>query len=321
MIASKAARIVGAAGGRAVVDFSARRDHGPQAGLLCARAATIGGCVGTSNVLASREFGIPAVGTMAHSYVMFQENEIEAFRSFAEAYPGDPTLLIDTYDTVQGARNALAVLPELRAQGRDLGGVRLDSGDLGALSQQVRTVLDGGGADATKIWASGNLDEYEIERLLESGAEIDGFGVGTELGTSGDAPSLNSTYKLVSCVDDAGEEHPVIKLSVGKISLPGRKQVWRRLDDGLADGDTIGLADENLEGEPLLQPVMRGGRLLRPLDDLATLQARASAQLAMLPSKVRLLHRPEAYSVSLSERLLQLIDSLRHQQQANGRLS
>jgi nicotinate phosphoribosyltransferase len=318
MIASKAARIVGAARGRAVVDFSARRDHGPQAGLLCARAAYLGGCVGTSNVAASRAFDIPAIGTMAHSYVMFHEDEVEAFRSFADSYPGDPTLLIDTYDTVRGARRALELLPQLRKQGRELGGVRLDSGDLVQLSRQVREVLRDGGASEARIWASGNLDEYKIEMLLGQGAEIDGFGVGTELGTSGDAPSLNSTYKLVSCVDARGEEHPVIKLSTGKISLPGRKQVWRRYEDGRAIGDTIALAQERLEAEPLLTPVMRDGEVIDSPPALDAIRSRAAEQLDALPDEVKRLERPAPYPVTLSAQLRDLVETLRTHQKAGS---
>lgn len=318
MIASKAARIVDAADGRDVVDFSPRRDHGPQAGLLCARASYVGGCSGTSNVLGNRRFGIPAVGTMAHSFVMFYRDEVGAFRHFCNSYPGDPTLLIDTYDTVQGAHRALQLLPELRDDGRDLGAVRLDSGDLAELSVQVRAVLDEGGAEDTRIVASGNLDEYEIARLLAAGARIDSFGVGTQLGTSGDAPSLDSTYKLAACTDDRGAWRPVIKLSKDKVSLPGRKQIWRRTDaDGLYAGDVVGLEDEEIEGEPLLEPIVRDGRPLGPLPDLDAIRERAREQRHRLPAVVRRIERPERYPIRLSSRLEELIERLRQQEQAD----
>lgn len=311
LIASKAARIVGAADGRAVIDFSPRRDHGPQAGLLCARAAYIGGCVGTSNVLANDMFGIPVFGTMAHSFVMFYADELDAFRAFAASYPASPTLLIDTYDTVEGARKALQLIPELESRGLQLAAVRLDSGDLTSLAKQVREVLDRGGATSTRIFASGNLDEHKIARMLADGAPIDGFGVGTELGTSGDAPSLNSTYKLVACEDAHGDELPVIKLAAAKVTLPGRKQVWRRWGaHGEMLGDTIGLATEELAGKPLLEAVLRDGKPLSPAPPLAAIRARACEQLAALPAAVRHLDKPASYPVEVSPRLQQLVRTL-----------
>ena len=320
MIASKAARVVLAADGRQVVDFSARRDHGPQAGLLAARAAFIGGCVGTSNVLAGARFGLPTYGTMAHSFVMFHRSEEEAFDAFVDAYPGNPTLLIDTYDTIEGARKAVHVAKRLATQGRRLAAVRLDSGDLVALSQGVRTILDSAGLVDTKIFASGGLDEYEIARLLSEGAMLDAFGVGTELGTSGDAPSLDSTYKLTACRDAEGAEVPVIKLSTGKATLPGRKQVWRYQQHGRFVGDTIGLEDEHPTPpstapdatlvEPLLHPVMRGGEAIGESPSLEELRQRAAAQLAALDPGVKQLVDPEPYPVGVSESLEELSRTL-----------
>jgi nicotinate phosphoribosyltransferase len=302
------------------VDFSARRDHGPQAGLLAARASFIGGCVGTSNVLAGACFGIPTYGTMAHSFVMFHADEQEAFDAFADAYPGDPTLLIDTYDTIEGARKAVHAAKRLAAGGRRLAAVRLDSGDLVSLSQGVRRILDGAGLTETRIFASGGLDEYEITRLLDEGAELDAFGVGTELGTSGDAPSLDSTYKLVACRDAEGNEVPVIKLSTGKATLPGRKQVWRYHRCGQFCGDVIGLADGRPTGpamippaalvEPLLQPVMRNGEVVRPLPSLKEHQQRAAAQVDALPPGVRDIVQPETYPIEITAPLLELADAL-----------
>jgi len=311
MIATKAARVVGASSGRQVVDFSPRRDHGPQAGLLAARAAFIGGCIGTSNVLAGQRFEIPTYGTMAHSFIMFYPDEEEAFLAFADSYPGDPTLLIDTYDTLDGARVAVRVARELEKVGRKLAAVRLDSGDLVTLSREVRAILDEAGLHATKIFASGGLDEFKIQNMLLAGAEVDGFGVGTELGTSGDAPSLDSTYKLVACVDGSGDEIPVIKLSTGKITLPGRKQVWRQRSGGSFMRDIIGMADEQLEGEPLIEPVMRDGVPLHQAPALLDVQRRAAEQLAATPESTRALEKPAPYAVEISAQLHQLVESLR----------
>jgi nicotinate phosphoribosyltransferase len=311
MVASKAARVVDAAAGRDVVDFSPRRDHGPQAGLLAARASYIGGCIGTSNVLANDQFGIPIFGTMAHSFVMFHRDEEEAFRVFSRSYPNDPTLLIDTFDTLEGARIAVKLLPELAERGQRLAAVRLDSGNLLELSAQVREILDAGDASDTMIFASGDLDEHKIARLVADGARIDGFGVGTQLGTSGDAPTLSSTYKLVACDDGAGSQVPVIKLSAAKVSLPGRKQIWRQHDeDGGLLGDTVGMEDENLPGDPLLVPYMANGRLLRRAPELETIRDRAAEQIARLPACTRKLRDPETYPVEISAGLRALTEQL-----------
>ncbi len=320
MIATKAARLVHAADGRQVVDFSARRDHGPQAGLLAARAAFIGGCVGTSNVLAGSLFDIPTYGTMAHSFVMFHGDEQDAFDAFSDAYPGDPTLLIDTYDTIEGAYKAVRAAQRLADDGRRLAAVRLDSGDLVALSQEVRRILDSAGFNDTQIFASGGLDEYEIIRLLGAGAELDAFGVGTELGTSGDAPSLDSTYKLVACQDAAGEDVPVIKLSSGKATLPGRKQVWRYQQGERFAGDMIGLENEEPNPpaaapdaalvEALLHPVLRNGELLERLPALEELQHRAATQLDKLDPGVKQVTEPNTYPTEVTADLLALTRTL-----------
>jgi len=321
MIATKAARIVHAADGRQVVDFSARRDHGPQAGLLAARASFIGGCVGTSNVLAGSRFGIPTYGTMAHSFVMFHTDEERAFDAFADAYPGDPTLLIDTYDTIEGARKAVHAARRLAAEGRRLAAVRLDSGDLVALSQGVRRILDGAGLQDTRIFASGGLDEYEISRLVAAGAQLDAFGVGTELGTSGDAPSLDSTYKLVSCEDADGVDVPVIKLSSGKATLPGRKQVWRYHRGGRFAGDIVGLEGEHpmppsqatdaLPAGPLLRPAVRDGKVVAGEHTLKELQHRAAAQMEALPAEVKRVTDPDSYPIEITAPLRRLARELK----------
>ena len=311
MVCSKASRIVEAAAGRDVIDFSPRRGHGPQAGLLAARASYIGGCIGTSNVLANDEFGIPVFGTMAHSFIMLHPDEEEAFRVFSRSYPNDPTLLIDTFDTLEGARIAVKLLPELAQRGQRLAGVRLDSGDLLELSLQVREILDKGGASSAKIFASGDLDEHKIAALVTNGAKIDGFGVGTQLGTSGDAPALSSTYKLVACEDNSGNEVPVIKLSTAKVSLPGRKQIWRQYNDsGDLIGDTVGMEDEDLPGEPLLVPYMADGRLLQRTPALEKIRSRATDQVASLPVGARGLRNPEAYPVEISAALVTVMEQL-----------
>lgn len=305
LIAGKAARCVEAAQGRGLVDFSLRRTHGAEAGLKVARASYLAGFASTSNVLAGRLYGIPIAGTMAHSYVECFEDEQAAFEAFTRAYPRSSTLLVDTYDTVDGARRAGRVAHALAERGGRLGAVRLDSGDLLELSRRVRRVLDEDGLPEVGIFASGSLDEREIARLLAGGAPIDGFGVGSRLGVSADAPYLDMAYKLV-----AFDGRPVLKLSAGKATLPGAKQVWRRVEAGRLAGDLVTLVDEPpTEGaQPLLQPVMKDGARLGQ-DSLAAARARAAAQRAALaPEQRRLDAQP--YPVELSVRLITLRDTL-----------
>jgi nicotinate phosphoribosyltransferase len=248
MIASKAARVALACRDRSFVDFSARRDHGTDAALAAARAALIAGASGTSLVEAGRRFGAPLSGTMAHAFVMAFDDERDAFRAYARTFPDSTVLLVDTYDTIEGTRHAVEVAQELTAEGIRIRGVRLDSGDLAVLSKEVRGILDAAGFDDVRIFASGDLDEHRIEELVSAGAPIDAFGVGTRMGTSADAPSLSTVYKLVE--DWNG---PKMKLSEGKATAPGRKQVWRA-----ADHDVISLLDETVPGaRPLLHPAER----------------------------------------------------------------
>ena len=252
-MASKAARIVTAARGRTLIDFGTRRGHGPHAGLLAARASYIAGFDGTSNVEAARLLGIPASGTMAHSWVQSFDSEEEAFAAYARAFPGATTLLVDTYDTLEGVRKAAAIVPPIQA-------IRLDSGDLASLARGARTILDQHDRPQVKIMASGDLDENEIARLIAASAPIDGFGVGTELITSRDAPALSMVYKLVE-IDGEGR----IKLSPGKKTYPMAKQVYRRRDaSGTFRGDLVTRADETAEGEPLLVDLVRRGHLVQP---------------------------------------------------------
>ncbi len=300
--ATKAARVVIAAQGRGVADFSPRRDHGTDAAIKVARASYIAGCVATSNVVAGHLFGIPITGTMAHSYVMSFPTELDAFRAYAADYPDSAVLLIDTYDTLQGARHAIIVAKELRARGHELRGVRIDSGDLVTLSRRVRRMLDEAGFPNVRIFLSGDLDEYRIEELLNAGAAVDAFGVGTRMGTSVDAPYVGGVYKLVE--DEAGLK---MKLSTGKVTLPGRKQVYRFYENGRMHHDLITLADEPAPpgGVPLLQEIIRDGELVTDLPSLSHIRERAAQQLAALPDPLRLIHVPEDihYDVRISPAL------------------
>ena len=293
LIASKAARIVDAAQGRAIIEFGARRAHGMEAALYAARAAFIGGCVGTSNVEAGMRFGLPVYGTAAHSWIMSFDHELDAFRAFHKIFPDHTTLLLDTYDTIAAAKLATEIGPSLR-------GVRLDSGDLCALSKQVRPILDQAGMQQTKIMVSGDLDEFKITELLAKGAPIDLFGVGTELSTSRDDPALGGVYKLVEL-----DGQPKMKLSQDKATYPYCKQVWRSYaDDGTLLGDTIGLTNErDLPGEALLQPVLRRGKIIAPLPSLEETQKYARQQIQSLPKIYKLLAQPEKYPVQYSQKM------------------
>jgi nicotinate phosphoribosyltransferase len=273
MIASKAARVRLAAGGKGLIDFGLRRAHGAEAGLLAARASYLAGFDGSATALAAPLFGIPVFGTMAHSFVQAHESESSAFAHFAEAFPHNAVMLIDTYDTVEGARRAVAVSPGLK-------GVRLDSGDLDALSREVRRILDEAGQKKAILFASGNLDEERIARLVAAGAPIDSFGVGTALTTSADAPSLDAVYKLQEYAGRARR-----KRSTGKATWPGRKQVYRHYGaDGRFSRDLVTLQTDAQPGEPLLQPVMQRGRRL-PQPGLAASRAHFLAQLERLPGR------------------------------------
>lgn len=298
LLASKALRVVEAAEGRRVVDFGLRRMQGADAGLKSARAFYIAGVHATSNVLAGRLYGIPVTGTMAHSYVQAHRDERAAFRAFLAQYP-DSVLLIDTYDTLGAVEEVIALARELGPAFR-LRGVRIDSGDLDALARAVRRRLDEAGLTQLQILVSGSLDEAVIRELVRSGAPIDGFGVGTRMGVSADAPALDLVYKLAAY---AGRGR--IKTSPGKVTLPGRKQIFRQEEEGRAVRDVLALADETLPGRPLLRPVLRGGRRLPEADEpLDVLRARARDELARLPEAVRGLDPADPpYPVDLSPRL------------------
>lgn len=304
MIASKAARSVLTAPGKLLVDFGLRRAHGAEAGLLAARATYLAGFSGTATVLAGMHFGIPVFGTMAHAFVQAHESEMMSFRTFAHAQPDNVVLLIDTYDTEAAAHKVVALGRELAPEGIAIKGVRLDSGDLGELAPRVRRILDDGGLHATTIFASGDLDEHNLRDLLAKNAPIDGFGIGTRLDTSADVPYLDCVYKLQ---EYAGK--PRRKRSPGKATWPGRKQVWRRYDDGHMTGDTISLKIDYHPGEPLLVPVMRNGQRL-PQPTLDEARNHAALNLHQLPDTLAMLEDDRRYPVEISPALHQLADAV-----------
>lgn len=299
LLASKATRVVAAAQGRPVVDFGARRMHGIDAAVQAARAFHIAGVVSTSNVLAGRRYGLKVAGTLAHSYIQAHAHELDAFREFTRLFPGT-TLLVDTYDTLDGVRHVIE-LARTREAGA-IGAVRLDSGDMVQLARQARQLLDAAGLQAVRIVASGGLDEYEVARLVAQ-APIDAFGVGTKMGVSADAPTLDMAYKLAEYAGTAR-----VKLASGKPILPGRKQVLRIESGGTARRDVIARAGEELPGRPLLQPVMRAGAILpQARRTLAELREHARAEIARLPAELRAIE-PAAppYPVQVSASLAEL---------------
>ena len=314
MIATKASRVVHAAKGKPVIEFGLRREQGIDAGVKVARSSYIAGCQGTSNVLAGQVYGIPVFGTMAHSFVMSYPKEIDAFRAFTETFPNKSTLLIDTYNAISGAEKAAVVAKELEKKGCRLGGVRLDSGDLVEDSKKIRRFLDAEGLSYVKIFASGDLDEFKLQELLSKGARIDSFGVGTKMGTSADRPYLDVIYKLCETMAADGSFSPIMKLSKDKITLPGRKQVYRFRDAaGNLEKDTISLADETVQGEPLLVKVMEKGKLTYKLPSLDKIRANAAENLSKLPIEYKALTGASVYPVELSSNLLNLVKTLERQ--------
>lgn len=302
-IASKAARCVLAAGGKDLVDFSFRRTQGVDAAMAVARTTAMVGFVATSNVEAGRRYGLPVAGTMAHSFIEAFPTERDAFTAFAQDHPTRTTFLVDTYDTANGVRTAIGVIRELGLADRL--GIRLDSGDLDALSREARRILDEAGLPHVRIFASGGLDELDVDRLVRAGAPIDAFGIGTKMGTSADAPYLDSVYKLVEF-----DGRPVLKLSAAKATLPGRKQVFRG-----PEGDLIGLRDEPApEGsEPLLVPVMRQGRRTRPPGTIEDARRLFRSDLEALPERAKHLLNPQAPRARISAALRALTGEVREQ--------
>ncbi|MFQ5685808.1 MAG: nicotinate phosphoribosyltransferase [Candidatus Scalindua sp.] len=303
LIASKASRIVHAADGREVIDFGTRRAHGPQAGVLAARACFIGGCAGTSNVLAAHKLGIPPVGTVAHSWVMAYDDEYESYEDFHKVFPDNTILLIDTYDTIKGAKLATKI-------GKKLKGVRLDSGNITLLSKRVRKILDDAGLGHVKITASGDLNEYKISRMLDKGACIDSFGVGTEMVTSKDVPVLGGVYKLVE-QEKEGRSMPKMKFSKDKSTCPAKKQVYRFLNNkGMFKKDVIGLVDEEFDSKALLLPVMKKGKLLHKIPTVRQIQKTARKNISKLPDRFKALNCKTTYPVTVSKRLRQVRDKM-----------
>jgi nicotinate phosphoribosyltransferase len=307
LIASKAARSVLVAPGKLLVDFGLRRAHGAEAGMLAARAGYLAGYSGSATVMAGAQFGIPLYGTMAHSYIQAHTDETAAFERFAHSQPTNTVLLVDTYDTEAAAEKVVKLAPRLQQQGIHIKSVRLDSGNLSEHAHNVRRILDRGGLSEVGIFCSGNLDEHEIARLLAQGAPIDGFGVGTRLDTSADAPYLDCAYKLV---EYAGQ--PRRKRSEGKATWPGRKQVYRiHAADGSLDHDILTLENDAQAGTSLIQPFMLSGKRLAASEPLEESRRRAAAELARLPEYLKQLETAQKpYAVEISPALRQLAESV-----------
>jgi len=297
VLATKAARIVHSADGRPVLDFGLRRIHGADNGLKAARAFHVAGVAATSNVLAGRVYGIPISGTMAHSYIQAHDSEMDAFRKFAGEFP-ETVLLVDSYDTLQGVKNVVRLAEELGDEFR-VKGIRLDSGDLAELAEKSRKILDDAGLDNVEIFVSGGLNEFEIRDIVDQGAPVDGFGVGTAMGVSPDAPDLDIAYKLV---EYGGRGR--MKLSTGKPTLPGTKQIFRRYESGKAVGDTLGRREESLDGTPLLEAFVRDGRRLRQAETPDQARKRVAGQLDAMPKNILAINRAKNdYPVAISEAL------------------
>ncbi|MFH1063535.1 MAG: nicotinate phosphoribosyltransferase [Candidatus Woesearchaeota archaeon] len=322
MIATKANRVVNAAEGRPVADFGLRRAQEETAAMKGSRAAYIGGCVSTSNVKAGKEYGIPISGTHAHSFVMSFDTEIEAFRAYAKAFPDKPTLLIDTYDVMQGAKNAAIVARELEAKGKQLGAVRLDSGDLTEDSKQVREFFDSVGLDYVTILASNDLNEYKIADMHENGAKTGGYGVGTEMITAKPVTAVSGVYKLAEDTDEAGNLVPKIKLAEGKRTLPGKKQLYRvqGVDVYWVEGDErrkveyiIGLDGEldNMPGiEALLQPAVIEGKPVYQKSPLNETREYVRKEVEMLSSVYKGVRAEKQLKASVTPKLEALTQSL-----------
>jgi nicotinate phosphoribosyltransferase len=302
LIASKAARMVLAAPGKILSDFGLRTAHGAEAGLYSARASYLAGFAGAANVLAGERYGVPIVGTMAHSFVQVHDDEAQAFENFARARPEGVILLIDTYDTEQGAHKVVELAPRLKADGIAIRGVRIDSGDLTAMARKVRAILDAGGLKDVIILVSGGVNEDVLQTMMKAGAPIDGFGIGVNLAASVDVPALDCAYKLQ---EYAGI--PKRKLSEGKATWPGRKQVWRAYGaDGRMAGDILSLETDKQPGETLIVPVMRAGKRIAPSPTLTQIRERAARDLARLPESLRRLEPGADYPVKIADALTAL---------------
>lgn len=302
VVASKAARMVLAAPGKLLVDFGLRRAHGAEAGLMAARASYVAGFAGTATVLAGKLFDIPVLGTMAHSYIQAHDDEAVAFERFAHARPQDLVFLIDTYDTEKAAGKVVALAPKLKEAGIAIRGVRLDSGDPIKLSKGVRRILDDGGLAEVTIFASGGLEEDQLMAIAKANAPIDGFGIGTSLTTSSDAPALDCAYKLQEYAGLPRRKH-----SAGKATWPGRKQVWRHYGPGgRMASDMLSLETDDQSGEPLIHQVMQAGKRIGPQPTLSEIRAHAARELDLLPEPLRELEPGATYPVEVGEALVSL---------------
>lgn len=298
LFATKGSRLVYAARGRPIIDFGSRRTHGEDAAIQAARYGYIAGLAGTSNVKAAAMFGIPAFGTMAHSFVQAFEDEGQAFAAYADEFPQSTTLLVDTYDTLEGVEKAIRVAKAAQKKGAVINAIRLDSGDMRSLAFAVRNMLNSAGLNEVQILASGGLDEFSIDKLVKSGAPIDAFGVGTRYGTSADAPYIDSVYKLVEI-----DGRPVTKLSSAKVTRPWSKQVFRRFQNGLVHGDIIARqTSQTPEKYPhqLLRTVMKSGNRLEPQEPIETVRHRIASNLNALPSQYRKSKKPATYPIDYS---------------------
>jgi nicotinate phosphoribosyltransferase len=302
LIATKAARCFHAAASRPLVDFALRRSHGIDAGMKVARASYLAGFAGTSNVRAGQQYGMPIVGTMAHSFIMSFEREIDAFRAYVSSFPNNSILLIDSYDTLTGAKNAVRVAKEMAGRGQKLIGVRIDSGDLAAQARAVREIFDAANLREVKIIGSGGLDEFDLAEFSVAKVPFDSYGVGTKMGTSADAPWSDMSYKLV-----AYEERAALKLSTGKASWPGRKQVFRARDkENKFAADVIGGREENLSDEKLLKEYLRDGKLVEGYPTLSESRKIFAEDFAALPQSAKALRNPARYPVAFSANLIDL---------------
>lgn len=302
LLATKAARIVKAAQNKPVFDFSSRRTHGTSAGLEAARSSYIAGFQGTSNLKAAAMYDTPATGTMAHSYVLTFGSELEAFRAYAKEFPASATLLVDTYNTIEGIKNAITVGKEMKEQGQNLNAIRIDSGDLAKLSLQARHMLDDAGLYDIRIIVSGGLDEFSIHNLTSQKTDIDAFGVGTRFGTSADAPYIDSLYKLVEL-----NSQPIFKRSEGKTTIPWAKQVYRRYTENQMAEDMISRADSpppsEKDWQPLLQKAMANGKITQTTQQINSARTRVAQQIDALPERYQRLQNPDTFPVQINENI------------------
>jgi len=307
LVATKAMRCYSVAKGTVLVDFGLRRSHGTDAGMKAARASFIGGFAGTSNVLAGKEYGIPIFGTMAHSFILAYGDEVKAFEAFAKKYPENAIFLVDTFNTVEGVKKAIKAAKDLGME--TFKGIRLDSGDLLELSKKARKILDEAGYKDAKIIASGGINEYRIKELLDSGAPIDGWGVGTELVVSADVPYLDCAYKLVEY-----NGKPVMKFSKGKMTLPFRKQVYRFYKNGKFDKDIIAKYDEKIEGGiPLLKKYVENGKVVLPLPDINEIREKAIKNFEKLPDEYKEIEKTVHYIPQISDTIKETIEKLKEE--------